>query len=637
MNIQPLQPFGSLDSDLMFTFKSFGAPQAELAVVDFSVEEAASELTQIHVSLASKAGDLDLTKFVDKPGVLSLHDRYAPQPRFFHGVVAMAERGESGAHYTRYALTLLPGLHRLRYGSDCRIFQQKTVPQIVETILKENGVEEFVFRLAEPHEPREYCVQYRETHLDFVERLLAEEGIAYWFDHERDLHRLVMSDATIAAPDAAGGESLDYNGMPGGMSKGMFVRAFTWREQVTPSQVTQRDHFFRHPAHSFESAWAAGEVNGLQRKLEMYHYPGRYKADGIGAAFTKYRLEAYRDEASHGVGSGHCQLLTPGRRFALAEHPDAALNRKFFIVAASHQGVQPSALEADSGEGGTFASTSFRCIRHDTPWRPSARTKPLVEGPQMAIVAGPPGEEIYCDEFGRVKVQFPWDRYGQSDDKSSCWIRVSQNWAGGTWGHIAIPRIRQHVIVDFLEGDPDQPIITGRAYNARETVPYGLPAAKTRMTIKSKTHKGQGFNELRFEDENGVEEFWMHAQKDMNVKVLNDRNKRVDNNQTESVGVDKTIDVGNNHTETIGANQIVNVMQNMSRTIGLISTEQVGMVKNTMVGITQNVTVGDKFVLTVGKSQLILDKDGNVTLLGTKFNFNASGPVQINGKVIDLN
>jgi len=310
-------------------------------------------------------------------------------------------------------------------------------------------------------------------------------------------------------------------------------------------------------------------------------------------------------------------------------------------------------------------------------------------------VTGPEGEEIYCDEHGRIKVYFPWDRYSAQDEHSSCWIRVSQNWAGGTWGHVAIPRIGHEVIVDYLEGDIDQPIVTGRTYHATNKVPYPLPEHKTKMVIRSDTHKGSGFNELSFEDEAGKENIALHAQKDQTLKVLNNRMKRVDNDQVESVGTNKSIEVGNNHQEKIGgsmnlsvggggpfglfgmlgavaaaggqdalARQVAGAGQGaagtalgkmlssvmpmsgvkttmveklVSDTIGLARTEQIGAYKNTSVGHTMTVHVGKEFIINCGKSKFVMDSDGNVTIIGTKFNFSASDHVQVNSKVIDLN
>ncbi|MHB2206418.1 type VI secretion system Vgr family protein [Methylobacterium sp. CM6257] len=654
------QPLSALEHDFTLAFKAEGLPDAELTATGFRLEEAISTLTRAEIALASPDPGLELTALLDKPARLTVLDRYGP-PRHVHGVVALAERGDRGAHHTRYSVLVMPALHRLRFGSDCRIFQDKSVPEIVEAVLKENGVTASRLALTEPHGTREYCVQYRETHLAFLERLLAEEGIAYHFEHAEGGHTLVLTDATRLAPDAPGAEAIEYNALPGGSVKGPHVGRFTWREVVAPSDVVQRDHFFRNPVHDFEARAQASALNGLTRQLEMYDYPGRYKADAVGKAFTRYRLEGLRDEASHGEGAGRCARLVPGHRFALSAHPDPALNRRFLVVAASHAGSQPGAVAGDAGDGGAYLTTSFRVIRHDTPYRPDAPTKPRVEGPQMAIVTGPAGEEIHCDAFGRVTVRFPWDRSGRADDTASCWIRVSQGWAGASWGQMALPRVGQHVIVDFLEGDPDQPIITGRAYNAREPVPYPLPEHKTRMTIRSKTHKGEGFNELRFEDAQGQEEVFVHAERDMRVKVRHDRRKRVDRDQSESVGRNKAIDVGGNHVETIAQNKQLSVAMTMNRTVGLTSSEEVGLMKTTVVGVNQTVTVGqdaqvtvgaqhvinvgkemlinvgETFQLKVGKAMLTLDKDGHVTLTGTTLTTDFSGKIKHSGKTIGFN
>uniref|UniRef100_UPI000AA4435F type VI secretion system tip protein TssI/VgrG n=1 Tax=Pseudovibrio sp. POLY-S9 TaxID=1576596 RepID=UPI000AA4435F len=396
----------------------------------------------------------------------------------------------------------------------------------------------------------------------------------------------------------------------------------------------------------------------------------------------------------------------------------------------------PQAVAEEAGSGSTTYSAGFEVMPARLPYRPKLLKKPLVDGPQIAHVTGPEGEEIYCDEHGRVKVWFPWDRHGAKNDTSSCWIRVSSNWAGASWGHIAIPRIGHEVIVDFLEGDPDQPIITGRTYHNNNKSPYQLPDHKTKMVIRSDSHKEDGYNEISFEDEAGKQNIFTHAQKDQTIKVLNNRAKRIENNQIESVGSNKSIEIGGNHQEKIGGSMNVSIgggsgealmgtlgavlaaggkdsaigaeatgnsavgtfmsgvaaagalaegaslggnagfnssknhfleagrdqqgtaaaiggmlsqimpisgVHNTivekfeSNTVGIGKTEQVGAYKNTSVGHTQTINVGEELIIKVGKSKLIMDKDGNVTISGAKFNFTASGHVQINGKVVDIN
>jgi len=427
------------------------------------------------------------------------------------------------------------------------------------SVCEENGVTHVEDLTTETHALREYVTQYHETHLAFIQRILAEEGILYYFRHEENRHVMVLTDNSVNCPDCEIDSLLEYNATSGGLTRGHYIDNFIWHERVMTSDFSQRDHYFKKPNHHYQSSHDAGEVRGLEQPLSMYSYPGRYKADAVGEDFARYQLEAYRKGAATGHGSGRCQYLTAGGCFVMIEHDAALLNRRYLVSSVTHSGAQPSALGVDSGAGPTYVHTNFSCLHDDVPWRAGRQIKPIVYGPQMAIVCGPEGEEIYCDEYGRVKVTFPWDRYSKRNDRSSCWIRVASNWAGGMWGHIAIPRIGQHVIVDYLEGDPDQPIIVGRAYNSVNPPPYSLPEHKTRMVIKSKTHKGDGFNELRFEDEKDREEVFIHAQKDKNVKVENNYSRRVNVNHVESIGHNKGTEVTNNQTNIVGGDWIVSV------------------------------------------------------------------------------
>ena len=328
-------------------------------------------------------------------------------------------------------------------------------------------------------------------------------------------------------------------------------------------------------------------------------------------------------------------------------------------------------------EHGTEYTLQASAIRGEDEWKAPLCAKPCIDGPQIATVVGPPGEEIYCDEWGRVKVSFPWDRDSQQDDHSSCWIRVAQGWAGTLWGAMAVPRVGQELIISYLDGDPDQPIATGRTYRETNLPPYELPKHKTRMTIKSRTHKGKGFNELRFEDELGQEEVYIHAEKDKNVHVKNDnttfvghdRKERVEHNETISIGEHRVEDVGKNENIQIGANRSVHIGANKTETIALTKAETIGLGKalsigaayqvsvgaamNTSVGLSQSeqvglhksvvvgkrfaIEAGEEFSVTVGKSNLTMKSDGTVLINGCTFDFSASGPVQISGKDVDIN
>ncbi|MBD2786686.1 type VI secretion system tip protein VgrG, partial [Xenorhabdus sp. DI] len=398
---------------------------------------------------------------------------------------------------------------------------------------------------------REFCVQYQESDFDFLQRLTAEEGIFYFFECGNGRNTLVFADDAGSVPP---GIMLPYQ--PGDISTTgePLVTSLTSSAQVRPAQVELKDYTFKNPAWPAEFRAQMKDEQLQESYYEHYDYPGRFKDEPHGKAFTRYRLEALRSDAVTGQGRGHAIAVQPGKLFTLINHPRPDLNQSWQVVSATHSGSQPGALEtAGSGEGGTTLHSEFSFIRHNQHWRPAPLAKPVIDGPQIARVVGPAGEEIFCDQYGRVRLQFPWDRYGKSDDHSSCWIRVTQPWAGQGWGMLAIPRIGQEVVVDFLHGDPDQPIVTGRTYHASNIPPGGLPGSKTQMAFRSKTHKGEGYNELLFEDAKGSEKLSLHAQKDMDTTVLNDRSTRVMHDHTESVGNNQVITVrADRHKEVVG-------------------------------------------------------------------------------------
>ncbi|MBN3858014.1 type VI secretion system tip protein VgrG, partial [Paraburkholderia sp. Ac-20340] len=312
---------------------------------------------------------------------------------------------------------------------------------------------------------------------------------------------------------------------------------------------------------------------------ERFDYPGRYKRDEAGRPFTETRLLALRNEAQLAAIEGDDARLQPGLAFDLEGHAREDWNAGWRVVSMVHTGTQTVSQAEESSEANTGTQYSYtaKIIPDHIEWKPELLPKPRIDGPLIATVTGPEGEEIYCDEYGRVKVQFPWDRYGNNDANSSCWIRVAQNWAGATWGHMAIPRIGQEVIVAFLDGDCDQPIIIGRTYHATNLPPYELPRHKTRMTIKSQTHKGEGYNELRFEDEKDQEEIYVHAQKDQNIHVNHDETTFVGNDRKENVEHDETIDIGHDRTESVGNDEQVSIGHNRTHTVGqdaLLSIER---------------------------------------------------------------
>ncbi|MEI3781972.1 type VI secretion system tip protein TssI/VgrG, partial [Pectobacterium brasiliense] len=428
------------------------------------------------------------------------------------------------------------------------------------------------------------------------------------------------------------GPELFFNLATQGLSEGEYVRRFHYAERVSTAEVELKDYSFKTPAYGLSHKKMSGELSHQRESYQHYDYPGRYKQDPSGKAFSGYRLDALRSGAVTSEGESNCAGLMPGNTFTLTEHPNATLNAVWQTVSVTHVGQQPQALEEESGGEPTTMSNSFAVVKGTTTWRAAMPYKPMVDGPQIATVVGPTGEEIYCDPYGRVKLQFPWDRYGASNDQSSCWVRVSQGWAGGQYGMIAIPRIGHEVIVSFLEGDPDQPIVTGRTFHATNPTPYPLPANKTRTTLRSKTHKGKGFNELSFEDATDNEEVFLHAQKNMAVRVLNSKDERVDYNRTTSIGHDEELVVANNRKVTVeGSQDHKTTGHHLSLTEGDQGIQVKGDLTQKINGVFSVDSNGDltlqsgsKLTLRVGGSFVVIHA-GGVDIKGPAINLNSGG------------
>ncbi|HBO3036078.1 type VI secretion system Vgr family protein [Pseudomonas aeruginosa] len=680
----------AVQSDLRFTFTA-GADAFE--VVEFRLTEGLSETFLLDVELSCANPAIDFGQVLDRPALLTIWQGGQPV-RYVHGSVTSFQQGNTGFRRTRYRAIVEPRLARLRLASDWRIFQTLAVPDIAKVLLKKHTITlDYEQKVTNAHAPREYCVQAGDTDYHFVERIMREEGFFYGFLHNAEGHRLIHCDRLWIFGKQPG-LPVEYNPMAGGDRPGPALRSFTYSENVRTARQTQRDYNFKNPLYNQQTRREGNDLDHQASSYERYDYPGRYKSE-VGEAFTQDRLRGHRGDARQAIVEGDDARLVPGISFDLIGHPRRDMNRGWRPVLIEHHGKQYTSQAEESADAaqGTHYSSTATLVPDDAEWRAEPMDKPLITGPQQATVVGPPGEEIYCDEFGRVKVQFPWDREGKNDEHSSCWIRVSQNISGALWGHMAIPRIGQEVIVSNFDGDPDQPVITGRSYNANQRPPYELPANKTRMTIKSQTHKGDGFNEIRFEDEADQEEVFIHAQKDQNNIVNNDettfvghdRSERVDNDETVSIGHDRKEDVGNDETisigrhrkEDVGKNETISIGRNrrvtigghktetitktkaesiglakfltigaayqtsvgaaMNTTVGLSQSEQVGINKSVIVGKTYSTTAGEEFSLTVGKSSLVLKADGTVLINGVKFDFSSSEHTQISSKVVDIN
>ncbi|RCL28431.1 type VI secretion system tip protein VgrG [Pseudomonas sp. AFG_SD02_1510_Pfu_092] len=582
-------------SDLYYSFQPL-ASRSAFEVLSFKLKESLSSNFQLELELISHECEVDFGQILDKPALFTISRANRPL-RHVHGLVSIFNQGDSGPHRTRYSALIEPQLARANLCSNWRIFQQKTVPQILELILVRQGISQYQITKGLDHHVREFCVQAGETDFDFFARLLAEEGFVYRFEHTEKSHTLVISDRLLTFGNIPGDPSpthhedeglakdeepakpfsVLYRSNSAGAQATPCLRRLRYSEKVRTARQVQRDYTFTNPAYRQEHRATGRHLEHQSCAYERFDYPGRYKRDAVGKPFTENRISALRHDVRVAEVQGDDVRLQPGLSFTLAGHPRADLNVHWRVIAVTHEGSQFTSLQEEAA--GVEQSTRYDQVAQLVPgkaeWRPAPLARPRVDGPHMATVVGPPGEEIYCDEWGRVKVSFPWDRESQDNEFSSCWVRVSQGWAGGSWGSMAIPRIGQDVIIHYVNGDPDQPMITGRTYCGDQLPPYDLPQHKTRMTIKSQTHKGDGFNELRFEDELGQEEVFIHAQKDQNIVVRHDETTQVGNDRKEQVNHDESILIGHDRTETVGNDERVSIGHDATLDIGRNQTIRV--------------------------------------------------------------
>ena len=581
------------------------------------------------IKLASRQSTLKAVQLVDKPAQLEmLRDGIVVQR--VHGIIRQFSKGDIGHHHTFYSLTLVPALERLSLRHNSRIFQLKTVPEILSVLLQEMGINDYAFSLKREATQREFCVQYRETDLDFLHRLAAEEGLVYSVMHEEGKHTLFFSDDSQSLPKH--GEPIPYNVLSGGVMDSPYVSNLTQRTQTEVSHSELRDYSFKKPSYSFAQQAQGIEMDYQQATYNHFDAPGRFKDDVNGKAFNQIRLQYLRREAHTATGESNHPALQAGYKFDLQEHLDESANREWLVVEAHHQGKQPQALEEEGGSGATTYHNQFTLIPATITWRATPKTKPQTDGPCMAHVVGPDGEEIFCDEHGRVKLHFPWDRYSNGDEHSSCWVRVSQGWAGSQYGMMAIPRIGHEVIVSFLNGDPDQPIVTGRTYHASNKAPYTLPDNKTKTVLRSETHQGEGFNELSFEDQAGQEKIYLHAQEDYEALVLNDATSHikhdshltVDNDQFSHIKNNQHLTVGGESREAVQGNRTLIINGSLHVKSGQVWVNEAGDEIHIKAGQKVVIEAGSEITVKAGGSFVKVDPAG-VHLSGAGVNLNSGG------------
>lgn len=600
----------------------------------FQGSEGLSQLFRFELDLASEIGagiPFDQLLGQSITAHLRLPDNAS---RHFSGICCRVAEGSRDSHFTYYRMEVVPQVWFLTRIARSRIFQQKAIPEILKEVLAGLDVD---YDLSGTFHSRDYCVQYRETDFAFVSRLMEEEGIYYFFQHTEGGHRMILANTPQGHLDLPVQNAIDCELTEAGGRGPDRITAWEKVQELRSGKVTLWDHTFELPHQHLDAekqiieSVSVGEVDhrtkiGRNDRLELYDYPGAYaqRFDGItpggserpadlqkifedNARTTEIRMQQEAVSTLEIRGASNCRYLVSGHKFTLQRHHNA--NGPYVLTTVEHKATLGGDYRSEMGGELTYEN-QFTCIPAGLPYRPQRKTpRPIVQGTQTAVVVGPADEEIFCDKYSRVKVQFHWDREGKNNADSSCWVRVGTPWAGRHWGMIHIPRIGHEVIVAFEEGDPDRPIIVGSVYNADTMPPFGLPGSKSISGIKSdSTPGGGGYNELVFDDTKGNELIRVHGQFDMDSTiehdlrehVFNNRSRDVTNNESVTIGVHRTRTVGSNETITIGANRTETVIANETVTIGKVRTHTVGLACIETIGAAKILTIGAAYLVTVG-------------------------------------
>ncbi len=713
-------------SSAQIAFQIAGEAIDQFLVVRFRGTEGLCRLYRFEIELTGRDASADFESYVGRSCVLSVNSDSGA--RWFHGMISRLELTDETVGQCTYRAEMVPAIWTLTHRYASRIFQNKTTPEIIEEILRDAGISGDRVRFGPfegRHQPRDYCVQYRETDYNFICRLMEEEGIWWHFEQREDRHTLVLADSASAYRAIENSAHLPFIAATGLNIEEEHVSRFRRSRAIRPGAVVLRDFSFENPRLDLESRHDFGRDLGL----EFSDYPGEYAQQKTGSELAKLRAEEFEAGRIHAVGQSNCSRLSSGRTFELTGHPSEKLNGAYLITSVTHQGRQPqnrtvSSANSSSGvlnpglhqsliaarqsnnsevrelaeallqiaarfrrgdvtanravanwvyhagrvsnelssvaaalganplealtihnllddpsaaasdDGVSTYECRFECIPATVVYRPSRITSwPVMRGSQTARVVGPEGEEIYTDKFGRVKVQFNWDRHGMFDEKSSCWIRVSQGSAGGQYGMMFLPRIGQEVIVDFLEGNPDQPIITGRVYNADQMPPYALPAEKSKSVIKTHSTKGGGgANEIRFEDLKDSEQILVYAQKDLHIRTNKDRVASIDGEDHLTVAENKyELFKKARHSEVkldaltkIGGKQLVEVTGDVGEEFKSNHSERVSGAFHLKAGRKVVIEAGAEMTLKVGGNFIKIDAKG-VTILGAQVLINSGG------------
>jgi type VI secretion system secreted protein VgrG len=616
-----------------------------LLLSSFSGSEQLGRLFEYNLELASENSQIKAEDIVGQNVTIRL-SLGGDNNRYFNGYISHFTQVTAYGNLARYRATMVPWLWFLTRTADCRIYQDQKIPDIIKEVFKKHELKDFEDALSGSYRKWEYCVQYRETDFNFVSRLMEQEGFYYFFKHENGKHNLVLADSPSAHESYPEFDEIEYHAADKGTKTEGCISDWFIETHLQPVSYALNDFDFKDTKKALEVRANVSRKHAAAG-FEIYDYPGEYTEPGDGDKYARKRIEELQAQYEVVTAQSDVRGICTGCTFELTEHSRDDQNRKYLITSANYS-VNVDEFYSSGGGGDEFLyACGFTAIDAKQQFcAPRITPKPSIPGPQTAIVVGPSGEEIYTDEYGRVKVKFHWDRYSKADENSSCWIRVAQVWAGKNWGAIYTPRIDQEVIVDFLEGDPDQPIITGRVYNAQAMPPYDLPTSKTMSTLKSNSSKGgEGFNEIRFEDKKDSEQIFVHAQKDRDIVVENNETHSVGNNRQKSVGKDETTSIGDNRSESVGKNESITIGENRTESVGKnenISigenrSENVGKNEEVSVGKNRQHSIGDKDMLSVGK-ELLVDVGNKIVLKTGKasISMKKDGTIQIKGKNITV-
>ncbi len=578
--------------------------------------ERLSQPFQFRVSALSENGSLNGNKILGQPVSIEVKSSASGEvERIFHGIVSDFTQASYDERHHQYELTVRPWFWFLSRTADCRIYQNQTVREIFESLAKEKGFSDFRFDVTYAYKKLLYCVQYRETAFNFLSRLLEQEGIYYYFEHSSSKHTMVLTDDMSSLKTVDGYEKVPYYPPAEAASRRErdHLTSWTWVATVQPGSYVTDDFDFKAPKKSmrvtedtpFEHANANGEIFDYPAEVAAKKDDEQEALESVSEVQAIASLRLVELQLAHDVahGRGNALGLASGRVFTLDNFPREDRNIEYLIVAADYS-LSSEGYESGSGQGAAF-DISIEAIDARNDFVPPRVTpKPVVQGAQTAIVVGKAGEEIDTDKWGRVKVQFRWDRKGKSNENSSCRLRVASSWAGQQWGAIQIPRIGQEVVVSFLEGDPDRPLITGSVYNGQNMPPYTLPANATQSGIKSRSSKegnDKNFNEIRFEDKKGSEEFCIHAEKDYKVDIENDATWRVGLKEKSPAKSEK------------------------------------GVAK-LLVGKTLEVDVGDEITFVTGESKIVMKKNGDIAVTCKNLSVKATDSIELKAnKEVNIN